>query len=177
MFLNHPTFRTVIFPSRSPHSLLTHTHSRYHAIQPPAMAGHAAAVISAANKIPSPTTSYSVELSHQQSSFFSVPSIAPPPFKFSTVTGHCHKKRFVGAKATKSESGVDPKVGVAVYKPKSYEVLVSDAATSLFYALQEGKTRLEIEFPCVYLSIFVYSASQQLQSYIIARLGLQSYIV
>ncbi|XP_073106002.1 protein LPA3 isoform X2 [Elaeis guineensis] len=41
----------------------------------------------------------------------------------------------------------DPKVGVAVYKPKSYEVLVSDAARSLVCALEDGKTRLEIDFP------------------------------
>lgn len=44
-------------------------------------------------------------------------------------------------------SGFDPRAGVALYKPKSYEVLVSDAATSLLYALEDGKTRLEIDFP------------------------------
>jgi len=44
-------------------------------------------------------------------------------------------------------SGPDPRSGVSVYKPKSYEVLVSDAARSLVYALDEGKTRLEIDFP------------------------------
>ncbi|KAK6147903.1 hypothetical protein DH2020_018815 [Rehmannia glutinosa] len=112
------------------------------------MAVNAAAVISAATKIPSTTTSYSVEISHHQSPFLPISSISPPPFKPSTVTAHSDKKRLISAKATKSESGVDPKLGVAVYKPKSYEVLVSDAATSLFYALQDGKTRLEIEFPC-----------------------------
>ncbi|KAG5537408.1 hypothetical protein RHGRI_024740 [Rhododendron griersonianum] len=42
---------------------------------------------------------------------------------------------------------VDPKSGVPIYKPKSYEVLVTDAAISLAYALDDGKTRLEIDFP------------------------------
>lgn len=37
--------------------------------------------------------------------------------------------------------------GVALYKPKSYEVLVTDAAGSLAFALEDGKTRLEIDFP------------------------------
>lgn len=39
------------------------------------------------------------------------------------------------------------KLGVSVYKPKSYEVLVTDAANSLAAALDDGKTRLEIDFP------------------------------
>ncbi|TKY64640.1 LOW PSII ACCUMULATION 3 protein [Spatholobus suberectus] len=43
--------------------------------------------------------------------------------------------------------GADPKAGVSVYKPKSYEVLVTDASSSLSYALQDGKLRLEIDFP------------------------------
>lgn len=42
---------------------------------------------------------------------------------------------------------MDPKKGVSVYKPKSYEVLVADAANALFYALNDGNNRLEIEFP------------------------------
>ncbi|KAL0354885.1 UNVERIFIED_CONTAM: protein LOW PSII ACCUMULATION 3, chloroplastic [Sesamum radiatum] len=137
-----------------------------------AMAVHAAAGVSAVAQIPSATTSYSVEISHQQSPFLSLSSISPPLVKLSKVTAHCHKKRFISAKATKSESGVNIKQGVAVYKPRSYEVLISDAATSLFYALQDGKTRLEIEFPCVYLTlclsqsrvIIVLSACLKLQS-------------
>ena len=47
--------------------------------------------------------------------------------------------------------GIDPKTGVALYKPKSYEVLVTDAANSLDYALEDGKIRLEIDFPYVFL--------------------------
>ncbi|KAL0415432.1 UNVERIFIED_CONTAM: protein LOW PSII ACCUMULATION 3, chloroplastic [Sesamum latifolium] len=124
-----------------------------------AMAVHAAAGISAVAQIPSATTSYSVEIYHQQSPFLSLSSISPPLIKLSKVTAHCHKKRFIRAKATKSESGVNPKQGVAVYKPRSYEVLISDAATSLFYALQDGKTRLEIEFPPLPSSISSYKGS------------------
>ncbi|MQL86553.1 hypothetical protein Taro_019092 [Colocasia esculenta] len=44
---------------------------------------------------------------------------------------------------------VRARAGVPVYKPRSYEVLVSDAARSLVYALDDGKTRLEIDFPLV----------------------------
>lgn len=38
-------------------------------------------------------------------------------------------------------------LGVSVYKPRSYEVLVADAANALSYALNDGNKRLEIEFP------------------------------
>lgn len=50
---------------------------------------------------------------------------------------------------TKSEAPpeVERVRGVSVYKPKSYQALVTDAATSLFYALNDGKTRIEIDFP------------------------------
>ncbi|CAN1814426.1 Protein LPA3 [Linum perenne] len=49
--------------------------------------------------------------------------------------------------AVTQNSSNDPKSGVAVYKPKSYEVLTVDAANSLAFAIQDGKQRLEIEFP------------------------------
>jgi hypothetical protein len=39
------------------------------------------------------------------------------------------------------------RAGVPVYKPRSYDVLVTDAARSLACAIDDGKTRLEIEFP------------------------------
>ncbi|EYU21739.1 hypothetical protein ABFS82_09G084400 [Erythranthe guttata] len=128
------------------------------------MAVHAAAVISPAAKFPSPTTSYSAEHSHQQSPFLSLPSIAPPPHptpsrNCTVLTARCGKKRVITANAAKSQSGADTKLGVAVYKPKSYEVLLSDAATSLFSALQDGKTRLEIEFPPLPSNISSYKGS------------------
>ncbi|CAN0862482.1 Protein LPA3 [Linum grandiflorum] len=49
--------------------------------------------------------------------------------------------------AVTQSSGNDPKSGVAVYKPKSYEVLAADAANSLAFAIQDGKQRMEIDFP------------------------------
>lgn len=48
---------------------------------------------------------------------------------------------------------------MSVYKPKSYEVLVSDAARSLLFALEEGKTRLEIDFPPLPSNISSYKGS------------------
>ncbi|KAJ7009896.1 protein LOW PSII ACCUMULATION 3 [Populus alba x Populus x berolinensis] len=53
----------------------------------------------------------------------------------------------------------DPKSGVAVYKPKSYEVLVTDAANSLAFSLQDGKIRLEIDFPPLPSNISSYKGS------------------
>uniref|UniRef100_A0A0D9VBC8 DUF1995 domain-containing protein n=1 Tax=Leersia perrieri TaxID=77586 RepID=A0A0D9VBC8_9ORYZ len=51
------------------------------------------------------------------------------------------------------------RAGVSVYKPRSYEVLVSDAARSLACAIDEGKTRLEIEFPPLPSNISSYKGS------------------
>ncbi|RDY06936.1 Protein LOW PSII ACCUMULATION 3, chloroplastic, partial [Mucuna pruriens] len=55
--------------------------------------------------------------------------------------------------------GADPKAGVSLYKPKSYEVLVTDASNSLAYALQDGKLRLEIDFPPLPSNISSYKGS------------------
>ncbi|WOL05326.1 protein LOW PSII ACCUMULATION 3, chloroplastic [Canna indica] len=52
-----------------------------------------------------------------------------------------------------------PKAGVAVYKPKSYEVLVSDATRSLVCALDDGRTRLEIDFPPLPSNISSYKGN------------------
>ncbi|KAG6538506.1 hypothetical protein ZIOFF_003630 [Zingiber officinale] len=40
-----------------------------------------------------------------------------------------------------------PTSGVAVFKPRSYEVLISDAARSLVCSLDDDKTSLEIDLP------------------------------
>ncbi|XP_027906117.1 protein LOW PSII ACCUMULATION 3, chloroplastic [Vigna unguiculata] len=53
----------------------------------------------------------------------------------------------------------DPKAGVSLYKPKSYQVLVNDAATSLAFALQDGKIRLEIDFPPLPTNVSSYKGS------------------
>ncbi|KAF8677258.1 hypothetical protein HU200_046740 [Digitaria exilis] len=51
------------------------------------------------------------------------------------------------------------RAGVPVYKPRSYDVLVTDAARSLACAIDDGKTRLEIEFPPLPSSISSYKGS------------------
>ncbi|CAN1344003.1 Protein LPA3 [Linum perenne] len=61
--------------------------------------------------------------------------------------------------AVTQNSSNDPKSGVAVYKPKSYEVLTVDAANSLAFAIQDGKQRLEIEFPPLPSDISSYKGS------------------
>ncbi|MED6216093.1 Protein lpa3 [Stylosanthes scabra] len=61
--------------------------------------------------------------------------------------------------SSSSELGYDPKAGVSVYKPKSYEVLVTDAANSLAFALQDSKIRLEIDFPPLPSNISSYKGS------------------
>ncbi|KAL2479020.1 Protein LOW PSII ACCUMULATION 3 [Forsythia ovata] len=78
------------------------------------------------------------------------------PFQFKLKNT---SKRINSSKATESEPEAERKLGVAVYKPRSYEVLVSDAATSLFYALNDGKTRLEIDFPPLPSNISSYKGS------------------
>ncbi|XP_072977949.1 protein LPA3 [Typha angustifolia] len=85
------------------------------------------------------------------------PPFPPLPSRFGSLRGaslRIYAKAEVGG-----ASGVDPKAGVAVYKPKSYEVLVSDAARSLVYALESGKTRLEIDFPPLPSNVSTYKGS------------------
>ncbi|XP_021717119.1 protein LOW PSII ACCUMULATION 3, chloroplastic [Chenopodium quinoa] len=62
-------------------------------------------------------------------------------------------------KNTASTSTPNPKSGVSVYKPKSYEVLVTDAANALSLALQDGKLRVEIDFPPLPSDISSYKGS------------------
>ncbi|KAI9089536.1 hypothetical protein K1719_029141 [Acacia pycnantha] len=67
--------------------------------------------------------------------------------------------RCAGSEVASPKPGFDPKAGVAVYKPKSYEVLLTDAVNSLAYALEDGKTRLEIDFPPLPSDISSYKGS------------------
>lgn len=97
---------------------------------------------------------------------FTPPPPPPPPqqqsssshsYSYSTTTTQTLRstsfktRSSLGTEREASPSGSDPKAGVALYKPKSYEVLVTDAANSLAFALQDGKLRLEIDFPYVLL--------------------------
>ncbi|XBH76075.1 hypothetical protein VPH35_102777 [Triticum aestivum] len=67
--------------------------------------------------------------------------------------------RSVRAEAAKEAEVGELRAGVSVYKPRSYEVLVSDAARSLAAAIDDGRTRLEIEFPPLPSSISSYKGS------------------
>uniref|UniRef100_A0A7N1A850 DUF1995 domain-containing protein n=1 Tax=Kalanchoe fedtschenkoi TaxID=63787 RepID=A0A7N1A850_KALFE len=58
-----------------------------------------------------------------------------------------------------SSSDTNPRSGVALYKPKSYQVLVTDAANSLAAALHDGKMRLEIDFPPLPSNVSSYKGS------------------
>ncbi|KAG0452827.1 hypothetical protein HPP92_025235 [Vanilla planifolia] len=90
------------------------------------------------------------------------PSIVVYPFNYVTGFGsHRWIRRQICAQSSNEQSPSDSKLkaGVAVYKPKSYEELVTDAARSLAFALQEGKTRLEIDFPPLPSSISSYKGS------------------
>ncbi|KAI5337605.1 hypothetical protein L3X38_016876 [Prunus dulcis] len=103
-------------------------------------------------------------LVRSHTSLSSLPKIATALFSFSTFQTLpkfplSSNKRIQCAEKGSSTSSLDPKSGVSVYKPKSYEVLVTDAAKSLAYALEDGKTRLEIDFPPLPSNISSYKGS------------------
>ncbi|KAI3956217.1 hypothetical protein MKW98_008735 [Papaver atlanticum] len=99
-------------------------------------------------------------LSSLHSSSSSLLSVATSPLSTSYQL-RANSLRIISCSSTsnKEARNVNPKVGVSVYKPQSYEVLVNDAANSLIYALDDGKTRLEIEFPPLPSSISDYKGS------------------
>lgn len=90
-------------------------------------------------------------------SFSSLSSSFSSSRSISSATSNASKR--LQAAANEGDGPRDLRPGVSVYKPKSYEVLVSDAARSLLFALQEGKTRLEIDFPPLPSSISSYKGS------------------
>ncbi|ONI16451.1 hypothetical protein PRUPE_3G098800 [Prunus persica] len=103
-------------------------------------------------------------LVRSHTSLSSLPKIATALFSFSTFQTLPKfplnsNKRIQCTEKGSSASSLDPKSGVSVYKPKSYEVLVADAAKSLAYALEDGKTRLEIDFPPLPSNISSYKGS------------------
>lgn len=106
------------------------------------------------HSLSSPSSSSSPSSPHRRplqvlSPHLSNPSTRPP--SPSSLRIHCAAKD--------PRSTYDPRAGVAVYKPKSYEVLVTDAANSLVCALQDGKIRLEIDFPPLPSNISSYKGS------------------
>lgn len=80
------------------------------------------------------------------------PSLYTSPLRI-----QCATKDPSSSSSTSTSS--NPKAGVAVYKPKSFEVLLTDAANSLSLALQDGKFRLEIDFPPLPSNISSYKGS------------------
>ncbi|XP_044410754.1 protein LPA3 isoform X3 [Triticum aestivum] len=90
-------------------------------------------------------------------------SPAAPPARLAgapaRVRGGRRRLRSVRAEAAKEAEVGELRAGVSVYKPRSYEVLVSDAARSLAAAIDDGRTRLEIEFPPLPSSISSYKGS------------------
>ncbi|XP_047080695.1 protein LPA3-like [Lolium rigidum] len=88
------------------------------------------------------------------------PRALPSPATRLAAPSRRRRALSVRAEAAKEvEEPVELKAGVAVYKPRSYEVLVSDAARSLAAAIDDGRTRLEIEFPPLPSSISSYKGS------------------
>jgi len=101
-------------------------------------------LLSMAMAISSPLTHNLTFLpSHLSSSISTTKSLRNTLFKIKCI------KTEKEASSSEPNRGFDPKSGVSVYKPKSYEVLATDAANSLNFALQDGKLRLEIDFPYV----------------------------
>ena len=81
-------------------------------------------------------------------------SSSPSPPRLPATASACSSPRLrprrlaVSPRAEAGTGDVEAlRAGVPVYKPRSYDVLVTDAARSLACAIDDGKTRLEIEFP------------------------------
>ncbi|KAJ7962751.1 Protein LOW PSII ACCUMULATION 3 chloroplastic [Quillaja saponaria] len=120
---------------------------------------------------------------HQPVLFPSPYFISPPTFQNSALsTSQCprnlsfsRKVQCVRKEEASSAPSSNPKAGVSVYKPKSYEVLVTDAAISLAHALEDGKIRLEIDFPPLPSNISSYKGSSD--DYIDANIQLALAVV
>ncbi|KAG9442563.1 hypothetical protein H6P81_018417 [Aristolochia fimbriata] len=89
---------------------------------------------------------------------FSV-SVSADSCNFSSCHAFSRVSAKVGSGSKREARDYNPKAGVSVYKPKSYEVLVTDAANSLLYALEDGQKRLEIDFPPLPSNISSYKGS------------------
>ncbi|KMT01041.1 hypothetical protein BVRB_9g223010 [Beta vulgaris subsp. vulgaris] len=101
-------------------------------------------------------SSYTTTSNSRLSLHLHSPSLTKLPNTFSLP----HRSRIqCSTKDAPSTSTGNPKSGVAVYKPKSYEVLVTDAANCLSLALQDGKLRVEIDFPPLPSDISSYKGS------------------
>ena len=79
------------------------------------------------------------------------PSSPSPPRLPATACSYPRLRPRRLAVSPRAEAGTGDvevlRAGVPIYKPRYYDVLVTDAARSLACAIDDGKTRLEIEFP------------------------------
>ncbi|KAJ4962894.1 hypothetical protein NE237_022833 [Protea cynaroides] len=82
-----------------------------------------------------------------------------PPTELSSLWVQSRFRNNEVRSSNREAPDLNPTAGIAVYKPKSYEILVNDAANSLIYALDDGKTRLEIDFPPLPTNISSYKGS------------------
>ncbi|GLT38272.1 hypothetical protein SLA2020_125300 [Shorea laevis] len=103
----------------------------------------------------SPPSQFTLSRSSPLSPF----SIPRPPLPKLKIQCAAKDNREAAPPSTRTSESVDPKKGISVYKPKSYEVLVTDAANSLAFALEDGKVRLEIDFPPLPSDISSYKGS------------------
>ncbi|KAI5071727.1 hypothetical protein GOP47_0013978 [Adiantum capillus-veneris] len=96
-------------------------------------------------------------------SLFRSPSLRRRPtcrhLRVSVSSPTCRHVVAATADAGMTTSDVEARSGVAVYRPSSYEALISDAAKALCYALDENRRRIEIEFPPLPSSISGYKGS------------------
>lgn len=74
-------------------------------------------------------------------------AVPSTPARLAGAPARVRRSLRLRAEAAKEAEVGELRAGVSVYKPRSYEVLVSDAARSLAAAIDDGRTRLEIEFP------------------------------
>ncbi|CAN6481597.1 unnamed protein product [Victoria cruziana] len=117
----------------------------------PASPHHAS--LSRSIRVGSPINSLSVPVQRQS------PTNTPSFPILRSCSTRVHTKAQAEDTTFRDASGSNPKAGVAIYKPRSYEVLVTDAANSLAYALEDGKIRLEIDFPPLPSSFSSYKGS------------------
>ena len=82
-------------------------------------------------------------------------ALPSPPARLARYRRRLPSVRAEAAKEVQQELQELRSAGVSVYKPRSYEVLVSDAARSLAAAIDDGRTRLEIEFPYANANCFL----------------------
>ncbi|XP_042420984.1 protein LPA3-like isoform X2 [Zingiber officinale] len=102
----------------------------------------ASSLFSAPTHPPASSFSYCRRISRSASVLLPHSAPSRPLLRSAALRPHANLRNSPGETAAE-----DSRAGVAVYRPRSYKVLLSDASRSLVSALDDGKTRLEIDFP------------------------------